>query len=354
MAETKHHNRAVTLKSYVGKGNIPNESHIEIVDKGYPDLKDGEVRLQTLYISVDPYFRGKMNSEKSYTSPFTLGESISGSGVGKVIETKNHDYHVGDIITSQKQLAYPFQEFVVFDAEGIKQYKKLDASFPKHLVPATIGWLGMPGLTAYFGILEKAKSSPGQALVVSGAAGAVGSIAGQVGKIAGLKVLGIVGNQEKVDYVKQLGFDHAIIYKGKSRDELSKEIASIFPDGVDVYFDNVGGVVSDAVILNMKEGGRVPICGQISSYNQLGITDQLSDEIAEVVNKKKLERGWFLVFNFKDKFDHAWTELVNWEKEGKIKCRETHYTGIDSFLKAFLGLFSGDNVGKAIVDISPL
>jgi NADPH-dependent curcumin reductase CurA len=354
MAESKHHNRAVTLKSYVGKGNTPNESHFEFLDKGYPDLKDGEVRLQTLYISVDPYFRGRMNEDKSYAPPFTLGEPITGSGVGKVIETKNPDYHVGDIITSQKELAYKFQEFVVFDAQKIKEYKKLDASFPKHLVSATIGWLGMPGLTAYFGLFEKAKSSPGQALVVSGAAGAVGSIAGQIGKILGLKVLGIVGNQEKVDYIKQLGYDHAIIYKGKSRDELSKEIASIFPDGVDVYFDNVGGVVSDAVILNMKEGGRVPICGQISNYDKLGIADKLSDDIQEVANKKKLERGWFMVFQFKDKFDHAWNELVKWEKEGKVKCRETHYSGIDSFVKAFLGLFSGDNVGKAIIDISPL
>jgi len=353
MAETKHRNRGVIYKSVVGKGNVPNESHIQIEDVGYPDLKDGEVRLETLYISVDPYYRGKMNTE-NYSSPFKVGEPLSGGGVGKVIETKNPNYHVGDIITSQKRLDYKFLEFVVFDAETIKEYKKLDSSFPKHLIAATIGWLGMPGLTAYFGLTERAKSSPGQALVVSAAAGAVGSIAGQIGKILGLKVLGIVGSQEKVDYIKKLGFDHAIIYKGKSRDEISKEIAAIFPGGVDVYFDNVGGDVSDAVILNMKEGGRVPICGQISNYNKEGIIDKLSEEIQEVVNKKKLERGWFLVFNFLDKYDHAFDQLVKWEKEGKIKCHETHYTGIDSFLKAFLGLFSGDNLGKAIIDVHPI
>jgi len=346
----------VVLAKYVGLGNTPKEEHFGHPDQGYPEhIKDGEVRLQTLYLSVDPYYRGKMNDGKSYTSPFNLNEPIKGSGVGKVIESKNPEYHVGDIITSQKQLDYPFQEYVVFDSETIKNYKKLDPKFPRHLISATIGWLGMPGLTAYFGIKERAKYQAGQSIVISGGAGAVGSIAGQIAKIVGLKVLGIVGTQEKVDYVtKELGFDHAIVYKGKSRDELSKEIAKIFPQGVDIYLDNVGGEVSNAVLLNMKDGGRVPIIGQISGYNTVGLNSTLPPEIDAVVKQKNLEREWMMVFTYKDKFDEAWNQMVQWETEGKLKCRETHYQGIDNFFSAFNGLFTGDNVGKAIIDIAPL
>jgi len=305
---------------------------------------------------VDPYFRGRMNGVKTYAEPFSLDKPIYGSGVGKVIESKNHHYAVGDILTSQKALEWPFQEYVVFDSEFAAKFTKLSPSFPKHLVPATVGWLGMPGLTAYFGIIDKSKYHPGHNLVISGGAGAVGSVAGQIGRILGLNVLGIVGNQEKADYVtKELGFHHAIIYKGKSREELSKEISSIFPDGVDIYFDNVGGEVSNAVILTMKPGGRVPICGQISSYNSPeGGNDKLPPEIAAVAEEKKLERGWFLVFNFQERYDEAWNQLVKWEQEGKLKCRETHYTGIESFYEAFIGLFKGENVGKAVIDINPL
>jgi len=306
---------------------------------------------------VDPYLRGGMNGEKgqSYADPFSLDKPLSGGGVGRVIESKNPHYAVGDILTSQKALEYPFKEYVVFDSEFAAKFKKLSPSFPKHLFSSTVGWLGMPGLTAYFGLMERSKSHPGENLVVSGGAGAVGSIAGQIGRILGLKVLGIVGTQEKADYItKELGFHHAIIYKGKSREELSKEITSIFPDGVDIYYDNVGGEVSNAVIHTMKPGGRVPICGQISTYNSPEpFSEKLPPEIAAVAEEKKLERGWFMVFNFHDKFDEAWNQLVKWEEEGKLKCRETHYTGIERFPDAFSGLFKGDNVGQAVIDVSP-
>jgi len=300
--------------------------------------------------------RNLMNGIKTYSPPFSLDKPVYGSGVGKVIESKDPHYAVGDILTSQKALEYPFQEYVVFDSDFSAKFKKLSPSFPKHIVPASIGWLGMPGLTAYFGIIDKSKYQPGQNLVVSGAAGAVGSIAGQIGKILGLNVLGIVGNQEKADYItKELGFHHAVIYKGKSREELHKEISSIFPDGVDIYLDNVGGEVSNAVILNMKPGGRVPISGQISTYNSSeGASDKLLPELAAVVAEKKLERAWYMVFNFVDQYDKAFEQLVQWEQEGKLKCRETHYHGIEKFYEAFSGLFKGDNVGKAVIDIAPL
>jgi len=358
MADSKT-NRAVVLTTLVGSGNTPTKEHFVLKDIGFPELKDGEVRLQTLYISVDPYYRIRMNGDKGVPHPFTsylLNEPINGSGVGKVIESKNPGYHVGDIITAQKILFYPFQEYVVFDAETIKDYKKLDPKFPKHLISATIGWLGMPGLTAYFGVIEKGKPKAGQNIVISGGAGAVGSVAGQISKILGLKVTGIVGSQDKVDYVtKELGFDHAVIYKGKSRDELSTEIAKIYPEGVDIYFDNVGGEVSNAVLLNMKDGGRVPICGQISRYNTEGAPDALPPEWEAVVKKKNLERGpWFVVFEWTDRFDDAWNEMVRWEGQGKLKCRETHYPGIDNFFPAYNGLFSGDSIGKSIIDIVPV
>jgi len=336
----------------VDQGLQTKPQHFKYVDQGYPELKNGQIRLQTLYISVDPYMRNAMHT-KSRFAPFSLDIPMYGSGVGRVIESKAPHYSIGDILTSQKILEYPFQEYVVFDLQFAAKFKKLSPSFPKHLIAATIGWLGMPGLTAYFGIMDQAKYRPGENLVVSGAAGAVGSIAGQIGRILGLKVLGIVGNQEKADYItRDLGFHHAIIYKGKSREELEKEISRIFPDGVDIYLDNVGGEISNAVLLTMKPGGRVPVSGQISTYNSPeGATEKLLPEFQALVEQKKLERSWYMVFNFTEQFDKAWDQLVKWEQEGKLKCRETHYRGLESFYDAFTGLFKGENLGKVIIDL---
>jgi len=209
----------------------------------------------------------------------------------------------------------------------------------------------MPGLTAYFGVEDRARPKEGETLVVSGAAGACGSVAGQIGKMAKLRVVGIVGSKEKEEYItKELGFDSAVNYKGKSKEEIKEELSKLCPDGVDIYYDNVGGDISEAVLQLMNTNGRVPICGQISQYNKAE-ADGLSEETKDYIEKKKVQRGWFMFFNYFDKLDAAWSKLLQWAQEGLLKCRETTYDGIDQIPTAFLGLFSGDNLGKALVKV---
>jgi len=296
-----------------------------------------------------------MNGVKTYVDPFEVGKPFNGSGVGKVVETKNPNFAVGDILTSRKILAWPSQKYVVFDAETAAKYTKLNKDFPPHLIPATIGWLGMPGLTSYFGLIDRGKPKAGETLVVSGAAGACGSVAGQIGKLLQLRVIGIAGSKDKIDYLlNDLGFDAAVNYKGKTEAEITQELKQLAPNGVDIYYDNVGGSISNAVIPLMNQGGRIPICGQISQYNAPNWNADLPPELQKIVDERKLERGWFLVFNFFAKFDEASDKLVEWAKEGKLKCRETSYDGLENLSTAFLGLFQGDNVGKAVVRVSSL
>jgi len=345
-------NKKVIFKSYVGKGNHPTKEHFGIIECPNPPLKDGEIRLQTLYLSVDPYMRFRMNQSGDVTksNPYVPGEPLLGMGVGRVIESKNPTYHVGDMLTTQKKLEYPYELYVVFDAQKAADYPKLDPKLPKHLISATIGWLGMPGLTAYFGMTDVARPKEGETLVISSAAGACGSIAGQIGKIFKCKVIGIVGSEDKVKYIKGLGFDGAIIYKNKTREQLSAEIAFHCPKGVDIYYDNVGGLVSEAVLLHMNKNGRVPICGQISQYNSHEVAP-LPKEIQSQLDEKKIERGWFMVMNYHDKFSAGYKQLVQWEEEHRLTCNETTYDGIENVPTAFLSLFTGDTIGKPVVRV---
>jgi len=346
-------NEGVTLNRYVERGNEPNESFFEIKEFEDAPLKEGEIRLQTLYVSVDPYMRGRMNSGKSYVPPFEVGQPLTGSGIGRVIETKNEKYAVGDVLTSQKQLAWPFQTRVVFDDSTAAVYTKLDLTkVPKSLYSATIGFLGMPGLTAYFGLLDRGKPVAGETLVISGAAGACGSVAGQIGKILGLRVIGIAGSEDKVRYLlEELKFDAVINYKNKNRQQITEELKALAPNGVDIYYDNVGGEISNAVISVLNQNGRVPICGQISQYNNAQAAD-LPADLQDYIKSKNITRAWFMVMNYAGKFNEGWGELFQWVQEGKLKVKETFYEGIHSVPKAFLGLFVGDNIGKAVVKVS--
>jgi len=291
----------------------------------------------------------RMNPDKSYQPPFVPGEAMQGSGCGRVIESKNPDYAVGDILTSQKRLAWPFRLRVVFNAETAADYTRVDTNkVPARLLSATIGWLGMPGLTAYFGMKDKARPKDGETLVVSGAAGACGSVAGQIGKIKNCRVIGIVGTEDKLNYIKGLGFDGGIVYKDKSRDQVASEIAALCPKGVDMYYDNVGGEISEAVLMNMNANGRVPICGQISQYNNAEMA-QLPGDLQAKLQEKQVERGWFMVMNYQAQFSEAWAEMLQWVEQNKLTCNETFYDGLESIPSAFLGLFRGDNLGKAVI-----
>ncbi|MGB8956469.1 MAG: NADP-dependent oxidoreductase, partial [Tumebacillaceae bacterium] len=235
---------------------MPSDENFKLVETEIPSIEVGQLLVRTLYLSVDPYMRGRMSDEKSYIAPYELNEVIQGGAVGRVVESKHEKFAVGDIVSGM----LGWQDYSVSDGTGIM---KIDPT--RAPVTTTLGVAGMPGLTAYFGLTDIGNPQPGETVVVSGAAGAVGTVVGQIAKIKGCRVVGIAGEQEKIEYLlNELGFDAAINYKTA---DVRTALQEACPNGVDVYFDNVGGDITDAVLARINHGARIAICGQISSYN---------------------------------------------------------------------------------------
>jgi NADPH-dependent curcumin reductase CurA len=304
-----------------------------------PDIKEGEVLLKTNYVSVDPYLRGRMSDRKSYTSGFNLGEPMSSGIIAEVTESKNPDFKAGDFVNG---LLY-WSEYQTSSGEGLI---KVDPNAAP--LSAYLGMFGMPGLTAYLGLMEIGKPQKGETVVVSGAAGAVGSVVGQIGKIMGCRVVGIAGSDTKTEMLKnEFGFDEAINYK--TTKNMQKAIAEACPDGVDIYFDNVGGEISDGVMMNINQFARVPICGAISQYNETRMTTGPRMQSVLLINRA-LMRG-FIVNDFAPKFPEATKQLSQWYAEGKLKLKETVVEGFENIPDAFIGLFEGENIGKMVVKI---
>lgn len=304
-----------------------------------PSLKEGEVLLKTKYVSVDPYLRGRMSDSKSYTSGFNLGEPMKSGIIAEVTESKNPDLKAGDFVNG----LLDWSEYQTSNSDGLT---KVDADAAP--LSAYLGMLGMPGLTAYLGLMEIGKPQKDETLVVSGAAGAVGSVVGQIGKIIGCRVVGIAGSDTKTEMLKnEFGFDEAINYK--TTKNIRKAIAKACPDGVDVYFDNVGGEISDGVMMNINQFARVPICGAISQYNETKMTTGPRMQSVLLINRA-LMKG-FIVHDFAPKFSEAIKQLLQWYGEGKLKLKETVVEGFENIPDAFIGLFEGDNTGKMVVKI---
>lgn len=335
MADTK--NRQIILKKR--PSGEPTGEEFETESIRVPKPGNGEVLVRTLYLSVDPYMRGRMRDAKSYADPFELKKPIVGAVVGEVIESKSPDFAPADIVAG----TLPWQDYSVAKADDVR---KIEEGTP---MTAALGALGMTGMTAYFGLLDIGKPKEGETVVVSGAAGAVGTVVGQIAKIHGCRVVGIAGSDKKTDYLtKELGFDAAINYK--TTPHLRKAVGSVCPNGVDIYFDNVGGEISDAVMANLARHARIIICGQISQYNlerpEFGPRPQL-----QILGNSALMQG-FLVFEHADRFDEARKQLGQWVNEKKIRNTESIVKGLENAPKAFLGLFSGDNLGKQIVKVA--
>jgi NADPH-dependent curcumin reductase CurA len=304
-----------------------------------PELKEGEVLIQPTFISVDPYMRGRMNDAKSYTPPYQVNEPILGGIVGLIIESRNSRFKSGDMV----QGTLPWATRIILDGKGIQ---KIDTSF----APASyyLGILGMPGLTAYFGLLEIGQPKPGETIVISGAAGAVGTVVGQIAKIKGCHVVGIAGTDDKVKLLKeQFGFDEAINYK--SSKNLRKDIKAACPTDVDIYFDNVGGEISDAVFANLNFKSRVIVCGQISLYNETRM--QLGPRFLPIVLTRSILVKGFIVRDYADHFPEGIKQLSTWVRDGKLTYKETIVKGFDRLPEAFLGLFAGQNQGKMLVQV---
>ncbi|QIC04951.1 NADP-dependent oxidoreductase [Brevibacillus sp. 7WMA2] len=319
---------------------VPTRDNFTFIKSSIPEVNDNQLLIRTLYLSVDPYMRGRMNDQKSYIPPFQLDQVITGGVIGEVIETKSSEFQVGDVVLG----LLGWQNYSVVDAGEVQ---KIDTN----IAPTTtaLGVLGMPGMTAYFGLLDIGQPQAGETVVVSGAAGAVGMLVGQIAKIKGARVVGIAGSDDKVQYVtEELGFDAAINYKTTPNMQLALEKAC--PNGVDVYFDNVGGPISDAVLSLINQGARIPLCGQISLYNSE--KQDIGPRVQVQLLKKTATMKGFLVTQYTDRYHEGMTQMAQWIKEGKIKYSENIVEGLENVPEAFLGLFTGENTGKQLVKVS--
>lgn len=304
-----------------------------------PALADGQIMLRNKYLSLDPAMRGWMNEGKSYIPPVQLGEVMRALGVGEVIESKNPKFSKGDHV----QGAIGVQDYFVGEPKG---FYKVDTNLAP--LPLYLSALGMTGMTAYFALLDVGLPKSGDTVVISGAAGAVGSIAGQIAKLKGCRVIGIAGGKDKCGLLtEELGFDAAIDYKAES--DIHKALKRECPDGVNVYFDNVGGDILDAVLSQLAVGARVVICGAISQYNSTTAVKGPANYLSLLVNRARMEG--FVVLDHAARFGEAGKELAGWVKEGKIKSKEHIEKGLETFPETLLKLFSGENFGKLMLKV---
>ncbi len=332
-------NRQITLAARpVG---YPKESDFKLVETPIPTPDDGQVLVKTIYLSVDPYMRGRMNQARSYAANVEFKEVMVGGVVAQVVESKHADFASGDIVNAH----IGWQEYGVSSGDGLR---KIDPSIAP--ISTGVGILGMPGLTAYFGLLEVGNLQDGETVFVSGAAGAVGSVVGQIAKIKGCRVIGSAGTDEKIAYITdELGFDAAFNYKNVN--DYHAKLAELCPDGIDVYFDNVGGEITDAVFPNLRLKGRVVICGQISQYN-LENPETGPRFLWYMITKRARIEG-FLVSDFAEKQAEGLAQMAEWLQQGKLQYQETIAEGgIEKTPTAFISMLKGGNIGKQLVKIA--
>jgi len=318
---------------------LPKESDFSLVDSPLPSPADGQVLVKSVYLSVDPYMRGRITGVRTYADPVNIGDVMQGGTVGQVVQSKASGFAPGDYVTG----FWGWQEFASVDP---KTLTKLDPKLAP--VSTALGVLGMPGMTAYFGFLEICKPQPGETVLVSGAAGAVGSLVGQIARIYECRVVGIAGTDDKVEWMtKELGFDAAFNYKSIS--DYSAKLKELCPNGIDCYFDNVGGAITDAVFPLMNTYGRISICGQISQYNL--DKPELGPRLLSFVLVKQLKVEGFIVFRWQNRYAEGITQMALWLREGKLKHREEVVEGFENTVKAFIGMLKGDNTGKMLVKV---
>ena len=318
----------------------PKESDFNLVSSSIPTPGDGEVLVRTCYLSVDPYMRGRMRQAKSYAVSLEIGDVVLGGTVGQVIQSKHPDFHEGDIVKAY----LGWQEYGVAAGNAIQM---VDPSLAP--ISTALGVLGMPGLTAYFGLLEVGQLRDGENVLVSGAAGAVGSTVGQIAKIKGCRIVGVAGTDEKVNHVvNDLGFDDAFNYKSVT--DYDAKLQEVCPDGIDVYFDNTGGPVTDAVFLNINLRGRMVICGQISQYNSQ--EPDLGPRLLWQLIAKRARVEGLLVSDFADRHEEGLRQMAEWVRASKLKYRETITDGFENAAEAFISMLKGGNIGKQLVKVS--
>jgi NADPH-dependent curcumin reductase CurA len=318
---------------------LPKRSDWNYTEEPVRSPGDGEILVKILYISLDPAMRGWMNEGRSYIDPVGIGDVMRAGAVGRVLESRNPGFAAGDHVYAP----FGVQEYATSNGQGVSRVDPKVAPLPLYL-----GTLGMPGMTAYFGLLDICHPKAGETVVVSGAAGAVGMLVGQIAKIKGCHVVGIAGGADKCRWIeKELGFDAAIDYKSE---DMSKALRKHCPKGVDIYFDNVGGDILNTVLAQIRRGARISICGAISQYNNTGPVAGPSNYLSLLINRARMEG--FIVFDYADRYPEAAREMLGWMAAGKLKSREDIVDGIETFPDTLLKLYSGGNTGKLAIRVA--
>ena len=336
-------NRRWLLASYAA--GMPTAENWRIDTQAVPDPGPGQILVKAKWLSVDPYMRGRMSPAAGYTKGVGLGEVMQGGGVGEVVASNHPAWKPGDIAES---MSFGWQEWSVLtpDIFGPAGVNKIDPKLAP--IESSLSWLGMPGITAYCGLLDVGRPRPGETVVVSAASGAVGQLVGQIAKLAGCRAIGIAGDDKKLQWCRELGFDAVINYKTTS--DLAAAVKEACPQGVDVFFDNTAGPIHDAVMKNLSIGARVVICGRVALAGKFGEPDIGERFMGHLIVTRATVSG-FLVFDWWHKRDQALQRLAAWQKAEKIRFKEDVLHGIEQMPEAFLRLLHGKNFGKQIVKI---
>ncbi len=334
-------NRQLRLRAR--PNGAPVSSDFELINSPIPNAGDGEVLLRTVYLSLDPYMRGRMSDAKSYADPLEIGDVMLGATVSRVAESKHTDYQVGDWVLSYSG----WQDYQLSDGEGLTPLGANPAQ-PSY----ALGIMGMPGFTAYMGLLDIGRPKAGETLVVAAATGPVGATVGQIAKIKGCRVVGVAGSDEKCRYaVETLGFDVCINHK---EDDFAQQLATACHDGIDIYYENVGGKVFDGVLPLLNTSARIPVCGLISRYNATSLPDgpdRLSLLMAMILVKRLTVKGFIIFEDYAEEYPTFAKEMMAWLQAGKIKYREQIVDGLEDAPAAFMGMLRGENFGKVVIRV---
>ena len=333
-------NVKITLASRPSGVPVPDNFRLERA--AAPEPGEGELLLQILYLSLDPYMRGRMDDAKSYSAPVALGGVMEGGTVARVVSSRNSNFAPGDMVLSHSG----WQLYATSNGDGLRKLDPTQAP-----VTTALGVLGMPGFTAYAGLRNIGKPKPDETVVVAAASGAVGSVVGQIAKLRGARAVGIAGGPEKCAFIRdELGFDVAIDHRAK---DFGVQLAAACPDGIDVYFENVGGAVAEAVFPLLNDFARIPVCGLIAHYNNEPAEglDRLPGFMRAVLRKSLTVRG-FIQREFVDQSPDFLTEASAWIADGRLKFREDIVDGLENAPEAFIGLLQGKNFGKLIIRVS--
>ncbi|WP_312745627.1 NADP-dependent oxidoreductase [Cedecea neteri] len=342
MAQTADKNRRFVLAKR--PQGMPTREDIHLEEVAVPTPGKGEVLLRTLFLSLDPYMRGRMSDAKSYSVPIAIGEVIVGGTVSRVESSQHPDYQPGDLVLADSG----WQDYSLSNGEGLQKLEK-NMSHPSW----ALGLLGMPGFTGYMGLTDIGNPQPGETVVVAAASGAVGSVVGQTARLRGARVIGIAGGEDKCRYVKEtLKFDECLDHRAS---DFAAQLAKACPNGIDVYFENVGGAVFDAVFPLLNTKARIPVCGVISQYNGNNSAfehDRLPELMATILKKRMRVEGFIISQDYGHRYPEFYKQMSEWIAAGEIEFREDIVDGLENTVEAFQGLLSGKNFGKLIVKVA--